>query len=103
MPNTPALKGVVVGYLGHSRYMAESVLPRWVRAATGRAHLDLGERSTQSLRVQAQHVIVTACRAHLDATAEVVSDRYEPLCSNCLRISRHQTSVHRISELSREH
>ena len=49
MPNTPALKGVVVGYLGHSRYMAESVLPRWVRAATGRAHLDLGERLERAI------------------------------------------------------
>jgi hypothetical protein len=82
--------------------MAESVFPRWVRAATGRAHLDLGERSTQSLRVQAQHVIVTACHAHLDATAEVVSESYEPRCSNCLRIFRKQASVRRISELFRE-
>jgi hypothetical protein len=64
-------------------------LPRWVLAATGgRAHLDLGERSSQSLRVYADHVIVTACRAHLAANAEVVSVDHQPRCSNCQRIAR---------------
>jgi hypothetical protein len=64
--------------------------PRWVRAKTsGRAHLDLGECSSQSLRVRAEHVIVAACRAHLDPfAAEVVDDDYRPRCSNCQRIAR---------------
>jgi hypothetical protein len=64
-------------------------LPRWVLAAIGRrAHLDLGERSTQSLRVFGEHIIVTACRAHLAPTAEVVSPDHKPRCSNCQRIAR---------------
>jgi hypothetical protein len=62
------------------------MFPRWVLASTGRAHLDLGERSSQSLRVRADHIIVTACRAHIDANATVVPDRYSPRCSNCLSI-----------------
>ncbi len=62
---------------------------RWVRGASGRAHLDLGERSTESLRVQADRVIVTACRAHLaEAAAEVVADTFAPKCSNCVRFAR---------------
>ena len=68
--------------------MTDSVL-RWVRASTsGRAHLDLGERSRQSLRVFGEHIIVTACRAHLAPEAEVVPADHQPLCSNCLRIAR---------------
>ena len=64
-------------------------IPRWVRAATsGRAHLDLGERSSQSLRVRAEHVIVTACRAHIDDAAEAVPESHQPRCSNCQRIAR---------------
>jgi hypothetical protein len=59
---------------------------RWVLAqSTGRAHLDLGERSSQSLRVRAEHIIVTACRAHIDANAVVVTEFHKPTCSNCLR------------------
>lgn len=65
---------------------------RWVRAASGRAHLDLGERSSESVRVQADRVIVTACRAHLaEATTEVVADTYDPKCSNCVRFPRTPT------------
>ena len=63
-------------------------LARWVRAGTGRAHLDLGEREAQSLRVQGEHIIVTACRAHIDPDATVVTEFYKPICSNCLRIKR---------------
>jgi hypothetical protein len=63
--------------------------PRWVIARTsGRAHLDLGERSTRSLRVQAEHIIVTACRAHIDANAPVAPESHNPRCSNCLRVWR---------------
>jgi len=61
---------------------------RWVLAQSGRAHLDIGDRSSQSLRVQAEHVIITACHAHIDADASVVSEAHAPLCSNCVRISR---------------
>lgn len=62
---------------------------RWVLARTSRrAHLDLGERSSKSLRILSEHVIVTACRAHVNADAEVVPSTHEPLCSNCLRILR---------------
>lgn len=61
---------------------------RWVKAKTGRAHLDLGQRSSESLRVRAKHVIVTACRAHVhgDSVETVLSDGM--MCSNCLRIYR---------------
>lgn len=68
--------------------------PRWVRAATGRAHLDLGERAAKSLRVLSEHVIVTACRAHVDAKAEPVPDTHQPLCSNCQRIARVHATRH---------
>jgi hypothetical protein len=62
---------------------------RWVLTrTTGRAHLDLGKRSSWSLRVQAEEIIVTACGAHLDANATVVPITYKPLCSNCLRDTR---------------
>jgi hypothetical protein len=72
----------------HARYF-RGMLPRWVLAqSTGRAHLDLGERSSQSLRVLAEHVIVTACRAHIKADATVVNEYHKPQCSNCLRIAR---------------
>jgi hypothetical protein len=37
--------------------------------------------------VQAEHIIVTACHAHLDVIAIVVPETYEPKCSNCLRIA----------------
>jgi hypothetical protein len=67
---------------------------QWVRAQTsGFAHLDLGERSSRSLRVQADHVIVTACRAHLASDAEVVPESYYPRCSNCQRIARKLTAA----------
>ena len=63
--------------------------PRWVLSKTTRnAHLDLGERSAESLRVYSGHVIVTACRAHVDAAAVVVPETHQPKCSNCLRIIR---------------
>ena len=62
---------------------------RWVVARTsGRAHLDLGGRSSQSLRVNAEHIIVTACHAHIRADADVVSDDHKLRCSNCVRIAR---------------
>jgi hypothetical protein len=65
------------------------LLPRWVVARTSRrAHLDLGERSSKSVRVRGDHIIVTACRAHIEPNADVVPASWEPLCSNCLRISR---------------
>lgn len=60
---------------------------RWVLAKTGRAHLDLGERSSQSMRVKAEHVIVTPCRAHIDADAAIAPDGYKKRCSNCVRVS----------------
>jgi hypothetical protein len=66
-----------------------NALGRWVRAKTsGLAHLDLGERSATSPRAPGQHVIVTACRGHLDALADVVPDAYRPRCSNCQNIAR---------------
>ena len=58
---------------------------RWVLAKSGLAHLDLGERSSQSMRVKADHVIVTLCRGHLDAVAEEVPSTYGRRCSNCVR------------------
>jgi hypothetical protein len=77
--------------------MMSSVL-RWVKAKTGRAHLDLGERSSQSLRVQSDHVIVTACRAHLDPRSLETALNEAAICSNCLRIYR--TFTHRCDKLS---
>ncbi len=68
--------------------VAESCSFRWVRAASGRAHLDLGERESNSLRVHGKHIIVTACRAHLNDTAEVLLDSYSPKCSNCQQHAR---------------
>jgi hypothetical protein len=68
--------------------------PRWILARTSRrAHLDLGERSSKSLRVLSEHIIVTACRAHVNANAEVVSATYEPICSNCVRIWRRHSAA----------
>jgi hypothetical protein len=61
---------------------------RWVKAKTGRAHLDLGERSSQSMRVQTEHVIVTACRAHLEIDSVETALSEGAICSNCLRIYR---------------
>jgi hypothetical protein len=61
---------------------------RWVKAKSGRAHLDIGERSSQSLRVRAEHIVVTACRAHVDANSPEASLSDDRLCSNCLRILR---------------
>jgi hypothetical protein len=60
---------------------------RWVLAKTGTAHLDLGERSSNSLRVKAEHVIVTACRAHMDASAAVASELHQRRCSNCVQFA----------------
>jgi len=77
--------------------MMRSVL-RWVRAKTGRAHLDLGERSSQSMRVQTGHVLVTACRAHLDPDSVETALSEGTICSNCLRIYR--TLLHCSDELS---
>jgi hypothetical protein len=67
--------------------------PRWVLSkTTHNAHLDLGERSAKSLRVYSSHVIVTACRAHLDSEATVVPETYQPQCSNCQRLQRTRTT-----------
>ncbi len=68
-------------------------LPRWVLSKTSRnAHLDLGERTGDSVRVYSGRVvIVTACRAHIDATAAVVPETHQPKCSNCMRIMRQGT------------
>jgi hypothetical protein len=67
--------------------MTEQV--QWVLAHSSRfAHLDFGERSSQSVRVRGEHVIVTACRGHLAPDAEVVGESYRPRCSNCQRIAR---------------
>ncbi len=65
----------------------------WVLAKTSLiAHLDLGERSAESLRVLSSRVIVTACRAHIDAAAKVVLETHQPKCSNCQRIVRQGTT-----------
>lgn len=40
------------------------------------------------MRSYADHMIVTACHAHLDADAQVVPETYDPHCSNCLRVAR---------------
>ncbi len=69
-----------------AQFKADPTTVRWVLARTLRAHLDLGERSSQSLRVKSEHIIVTACRAHLDANAEEVDETYAQRCSNCSRI-----------------
>jgi hypothetical protein len=71
-----------------SAWYARHMSHRWVKAKSGRAHLDIGERSSQSMRVRADHIIVTACRAHVDADSEQASLNDERLCSNCLRILR---------------
>jgi hypothetical protein len=47
--------------------------------------MDLGERSSKSLRVKAEHAIVTACRAHIDSSAQEVSADHSRRCSNCVR------------------
>jgi hypothetical protein len=64
------------------------MIERWVRAKSGKGHYDLGDRVSQSSRVRSAHVIVTACKAHLDgSTAVVISESYRELCSNCKRIA----------------
>jgi hypothetical protein len=72
-----------------------NALARWVRATTGRAHLDLGERTAPFVRNGAPGgVIVTACRTHLDGSAaEVVPDGFSPKCSNCVTIARRRTTT----------
>jgi hypothetical protein len=76
---------------------------RWVLSqASKRAHLDLGERSSRSLRVRGEHVIVTACRAHLDPHAETVVETYGPRCSNCVRIFRSLSVPLTLSESDEE-
>jgi hypothetical protein len=68
--------------------------PKWILArTTQRAHLDFGDRSAQSLRVQAEHIIVTACHAHLDADARIVPESYAPRCSNCVRFLRLNSAI----------
>jgi hypothetical protein len=63
--------------------------PRWVlAAATGRAHLDLGERSSESLKVLSEHTIVAACGAHIEAEAQLVSEAFRVRCSDCMRHAR---------------
>jgi hypothetical protein len=62
---------------------------RWILApSSGRAHLDLGERSAQSLRVRGEHIVVAACHAHINPDAQVVPATHETRCSNCVRIAR---------------
>jgi hypothetical protein len=61
-----------------------AAVSRWVLAKTGVAHFDHGERSSESLRVKADHVVVTLCRAHLDAAAKEVPTTYPRRCSNCV-------------------
>jgi|SRR5580658_5164384 hypothetical protein len=74
--------------------------PRWILSkTTSNAHLDLGERSSESLRVYADHVIVTACRAHIAATAQVVPESHQPKCSNCLRILRDRATPKIVPDL----
>jgi hypothetical protein len=63
----------------------DAVESRWVLAKTGLAHLDLGERSSESLRVKAEHVIVTACRAHVDAASAAAPELHKRRCSNCVQ------------------
>jgi hypothetical protein len=58
---------------------------RWVLAKTGLAHLDVGERSSRSRRVRGEHIVVTACRAHLSPDAEEVPSTHPRRCSNCVR------------------
>jgi hypothetical protein len=38
------------------------------------------------MRVKADHVIVTPCRAHIDADAAIAPDDYKKRCSNCVRV-----------------
>jgi hypothetical protein len=61
---------------------------QWVKAKTGRAHLDIGERSSKSLRVRADHIIVTAWRAHIDGESAETAVEGDVRCSNCQRIFR---------------
>jgi hypothetical protein len=72
---------------------------RWIIApSSGRAHLDLGDRSSQSLRVNSEHIIVTACHAHIAADAQPVPENYDVRCSNCMRIERTGTLIKAKSE-----
>jgi hypothetical protein len=58
---------------------------RWVVAAdTGRAHLDLGERSSESLKLHGQHTIVAACGVRIEADPHVAAGEYRPRCANCV-------------------
>jgi hypothetical protein len=67
-----------------------TMTPRWLLArTTGRAHLDLGERSSRSLHAKREHFIVTACHLHLEPHAAVVPESFTPRCANCLRVARH--------------
>lgn len=62
---------------------------RWILApSSGRAHLDLGERSAQSLRVRGEHIVVAACHAHINPDAQVVPATHGTRCSNCVRVAR---------------
>jgi hypothetical protein len=68
-------------------------LPRWVLApASDFAHLDLGDRSPQSLRIRAEHIVVAACGDHLPDTAEV-PERHRPRCFSCQRLARLMTAA----------
>jgi hypothetical protein len=78
--------------------LEDRAVHRWVLAGTTpRAHLDPGERSSQSLRAKGDHIIVTACRAHLKPDAEPVPESHTPCCSNCLRIARQVRASARIA------
>jgi hypothetical protein len=75
------------------------MISRWVLAKAGRAHLDLGERSAQSLRVKSEHVIVTACQAHIQADAPIMPPDYQKRCSNCVRISLSAEAARRLAKI----
>jgi len=80
---------------GETDLTQSAPLPRWVLARTSsRAHLDLGDRSSQSLRVRGEHIIVSVCQAHVAPTAQVVAETYSPRCSHCQRFSRSSTRRH---------
>jgi hypothetical protein len=74
--------------ISHEQYAKNPSAARWIVAQSGRSHLDLGERSSESLRVRADHIIVTACRAHVGGEAQVVAESHSERCSNCSRIWR---------------
>jgi hypothetical protein len=59
---------------------------RWILAKSGRAHLDLGERSERRPSVPKDHVLVTACRVNIDVNSVETSLNEDKICFNCLRV-----------------